>query len=381
MLAVFQMELPLLGWFAGEMLLNLVRPIPFFRKKSVGREPACNEWKSWGADDDLHPCIENACHAIAVNDERKTFHPVMWLEFTSDDTHTTKRPDTLLKKVEQVWFAGAHANVGGGYPKDHPAHVPLQWMMLHACREGLKFDTETWSEYHQRRDELGKLYDSRSGGSMFYRYQPRSILEISREVGIHGNADDLLRKPRLHRAVLRRVEQSTSSYAPYGPPEPNRYIEVQNPNIEIPDSGATDEWNDVPDRLKRLISNTDAAGSDEELHYELSWSSADTREEQNQARRTARAEAIKLSDLRLCCYYALCIWAVAFLIIGVGFFAASAMPVSAGENSLDMTVASRQMGEQIVKRLDLLYGDQLCPVFTPLTLGLLVIPVTVWGVS
>ena len=313
MLAVFQMELPLLGWFAGEMLLNLVRPIPFFRKKSVGREPACNEWKSWGADDDLHPCIENACHAIAVNDERKTFHPVMWLEFTSDDTHTTKRP--------------------------------------------------------------------RSGGSMFYRYQPRSILEISREVGIHGNADDLLRKPRLHRAVLRRVEQSTSSYAPYGPPEPNRYIEVQNPNIEIPDSGATDEWNDVPDRLKRLISNTDAAGSDEELHYELSWSSADTREEQNQARRTARAEAIKLSDLRLCCYYALCIWAVAFLIIGVGFFAASAMPVSAGENSLDMTVASRQMGEQIVKRLDLLYGDQLCPVFTPLTLGLLVIPVTVWGVS
>ncbi|MDA0921012.1 MAG: DUF2235 domain-containing protein [Planctomycetota bacterium] len=29
----FVIELPLLGWFAGELLLNLVRPIPFFRKE------------------------------------------------------------------------------------------------------------------------------------------------------------------------------------------------------------------------------------------------------------------------------------------------------------------------------------------------------------
>ncbi|MDA1159215.1 MAG: DUF2235 domain-containing protein, partial [Planctomycetota bacterium] len=181
---------------------------------------------------------------MSIDDERKTFHPVLWLEFTSDDTHKIGQSNTLLRKVEQVWFAGVHANVGGGYPKDHLAHVPLQWMMLHARRAGLKFDKETWSEYHQRRDELGKLYDSRSGGSMFYRYKPRSILEISREVGIHGGSDDLRRKPRLHRAVLRRVEKSSSSYAPYDVPEPNLYTEVEDPYIKVANLDVSDEWND-----------------------------------------------------------------------------------------------------------------------------------------
>lgn len=358
--------------FVGETLLNLVRPIPFFREKGVDGEPVCNEWKSWGADDDLHPCIENAFHAMAVDDERKTFHPVLWLEFTSKkdkDEYKPDRPDTLLVRVEQVWFAGAHANVGGGYPKDHLAHVPLQWMMLHARQAGLRFDKQTWSEYQHRRDELGKLYDSRGGGGVFYRYKPRSILGISRDVGIYGDGDDI-RKPRLHRAVLQRIEQSTSSYAPYGAPEPDRYIEVPDP--ELPK-----EWFDVPKPLKELISPSEHACPEAD-HYERRWSSEETWDAQSEARRTSHTQAVRLSDLRLCCYYALCIWAVTFLTVGGIFAPTDTTSASPGLNDFANTSTVNQVAEQIGASFDLLYGEQLGPVFTPLTLGALAIPGTLW---
>ena len=120
------------------------------------------------------------------------------------------------------------------------------------------------------------------------------------------------------------------------------------------------------------------AGVKEEAHYELSWSPRDTWDELSETRRMAHAQATKLSDLRLCCYYALCIWAVTFLIIGAGFFAASAMPASAGYGSFDVTGAVNTIFEQIDTRLDLLYEAQLGLVFTPVTLVLLAIPATLW---
>lgn len=49
------------------------------------------------------PIIRHACHAISIDDERRTFHPVLWDE-----------RDEKTDRIEQVWFAGVHSNVGGG---------------------------------------------------------------------------------------------------------------------------------------------------------------------------------------------------------------------------------------------------------------------------
>ncbi|MFL5063189.1 MAG: phospholipase effector Tle1 domain-containing protein, partial [Xanthobacteraceae bacterium] len=32
-------------------------------------------------------------------------------------------------RLRQVWFAGAHSDVGGGYPNDGLSFVPLCWMI------------------------------------------------------------------------------------------------------------------------------------------------------------------------------------------------------------------------------------------------------------
>jgi uncharacterized protein (DUF2235 family) len=81
--------------------------------------------------------IENGFHALAIDEHRETFTPTLW---TKRETATA--PDRTLANVEQRWFIGAHANVGGGYQSDLLAQVPLRWMMTKASSLGLTFRSD-----------------------------------------------------------------------------------------------------------------------------------------------------------------------------------------------------------------------------------------------
>lgn len=62
-----------------------------------------------------HEKIERACHALSLDDERTTFHPVLWNE-----------KDAPKEKLSQVWFSGVHSNVGGGYLLQKPKSLLRQ---------------------------------------------------------------------------------------------------------------------------------------------------------------------------------------------------------------------------------------------------------------
>ncbi len=109
--------------------------------------------------------VQHAYHALSIDDERQTFHPTMW------------EPDP---KVEQVWFPGVHANVGGGYPKQGISLVALDWMMSKAEAHQLYFVPEVRRLYRALQSESDKLYDSRSGAAVYYRFAPRDISQLSR---------------------------------------------------------------------------------------------------------------------------------------------------------------------------------------------------------
>ncbi len=128
-----------------------VAPLNWLRLSLLNFErPPNKAWTEW--EDDLHPYIRTARHALSVDDERETFYPQLWLEHLPCDpsseggsctqveiertaafglTTVTETVSATTKPtdVEQVWFPGMHANVGGGYPKDHLAHVSLMWMI------------------------------------------------------------------------------------------------------------------------------------------------------------------------------------------------------------------------------------------------------------
>jgi hypothetical protein len=118
---------------------------------------------------DTNPCaaMEHGCHALAVDEHRQEFVPTLWTE---------PAPAGVL--IEQVWFAGAHADVGGGYITRTLADIPLVWMAQKAEADGLALD---WTCLPTPADlqNLAPSHDSSSGLFSFDRFSPtfREVLQ------------------------------------------------------------------------------------------------------------------------------------------------------------------------------------------------------------
>jgi hypothetical protein len=83
--------------------------------------------------------IDFGFQALAVDDHRRAFSPTLWTVRRLNDTDPDAPPPRPLSSVEQRWFVGAHADVGGGYESDLLPQVPLRWLMKKASLHGLSF--------------------------------------------------------------------------------------------------------------------------------------------------------------------------------------------------------------------------------------------------
>lgn len=85
---------------------------------------------------DLSPLVRYGFHALAHDETRAAYAPVMWQ--TDGDRS---------EQVVQMWFPGTHGDVGGqlgGYEVARPlANIPLVWMMAQAETCGLPLP-ERW---------------------------------------------------------------------------------------------------------------------------------------------------------------------------------------------------------------------------------------------
>jgi uncharacterized protein (DUF2235 family) len=68
-------------------------------------------------DTGVPQCVENAFHAMALDERRSAFWPLPW-----------SRPSEN-SNLRETWFLGAHADVGGGYEDAGLANVALIWMI------------------------------------------------------------------------------------------------------------------------------------------------------------------------------------------------------------------------------------------------------------
>lgn len=63
-----------------------------------------------------------------------------------DDVEDWESEDEAEQDVEEVWFAGGHGDVGGGWQVEpgtkSTSHVPLVWVVREAMKAGLRFDPE-----------------------------------------------------------------------------------------------------------------------------------------------------------------------------------------------------------------------------------------------
>jgi hypothetical protein len=169
--------------------------------------------------------VQRACHALALDDERTTFHPVLWDESAQVPSDADQPRSLSEERISQVWFTGMHANVGGGYPDDSLAYIPQYWIMKEAQKCGLKFksapnaDPDSMINARASRDKDGRLYDSRRGFGSYYRYGPRKLAELCDETFSSKPGDAvLIRVPKIHESVFKRIQSDAHPSAPLGIP-------------------------------------------------------------------------------------------------------------------------------------------------------------------
>ena len=103
-------------------------------------------------DTELSDIVQYACHALAIDEHRAPFAPTLW-------THQAKTG----QQVEQVWFCGAHGDIGGGHAETGLSDIALDWMLGKARSAGLAFDGQALAAYPLHGNPLGKLHDSKTG--------------------------------------------------------------------------------------------------------------------------------------------------------------------------------------------------------------------------
>ncbi|KAK0544354.1 hypothetical protein OC846_000590 [Tilletia horrida] len=67
----------------------------------------------------LSPNVQNAFHALALQENRADFSPTLW-KAQDKKTHQT---------VKQVWFTGSHPDIGGGFYEHGLSDITLAWMV------------------------------------------------------------------------------------------------------------------------------------------------------------------------------------------------------------------------------------------------------------
>lgn len=177
-------------------------------------------WPLSMPDYKLSEKVRCARHALALDDERDTFHPLLWDEV--HESELIKDEVVSSDRMRQVWFAGMHSDVGGGYSDESLSYVSLLWMANEATRAGLLLRDGALQEFQTKADPLGPIHDSRAGISAYYRYQPRKIsarihppdpsTRITQDPDAKGRG--LLTHVRIHHSVIERIVRSTDGYAP-----------------------------------------------------------------------------------------------------------------------------------------------------------------------
>lgn len=159
-------------------------------RKAVSRLTRGSKYAHGFHDADLGDHIDHAYHALAIDEQRGPFEPNLW-----------KATGSPRENVQQVWFAGVHSNVGGGYVDTGLSDHALMWMASKAKGAGLQLDPQ----YLGLRVDPNAHGELRNSMSVAYRIIPRHPRRIGRS--------DVLNE-YIHYSAHARLDHPTDYYAP-----------------------------------------------------------------------------------------------------------------------------------------------------------------------
>ena len=178
-------------------------------------------------DGTISEAIENAVHLVAIDETRKAFRPILM---------------NVTNRAEEIWFAGVHSDVGGGYNLDGLSDISLEFMMKRASQYGLTFLQPSEIDYRNLqggKDEIIEEADVaikpdiktdihehvRDGKIAALTLAPREICKV---VDDKPFGDKL---PIIHHSVMKRC-RAISSYQPSNLRGLKHYVIDENDSLQ-----------------------------------------------------------------------------------------------------------------------------------------------------
>jgi hypothetical protein len=133
----------------------------------------------------LSPNVRYGFHALALDEKRRPYRPTLWgapdpsaqkkvawnsMSSTSNTASGPGSPSSRQREISQVWFSGAHSDIGGGLKDHRLSDISLAWMISQCSKDAdaeytLSFDKEylksdqtpssRWATCKGERKELG----------------------------------------------------------------------------------------------------------------------------------------------------------------------------------------------------------------------------------
>lgn len=131
--------------------------------------------------------VNHTYHLVSIDETREPYTP------------------TLVEKadnVEEVWFAGVHADIGGGSPERKLADITLRFMIERVKKHGLRFDDTKVTQVSVNDDGRGKMHP----------YDGSIIPTRPRQIFVRENNTVSKRQPKIHQTVIDRMRNY--EYAP-----------------------------------------------------------------------------------------------------------------------------------------------------------------------
>jgi hypothetical protein len=177
-----------------------------------------------------NPSVRAFRHAMAIDERRRMFRLNRWDEGQPFVVDPFSRPKVIERQdCEQLWFAGVHSDIGGGYAEKDSSlsKLPLIWMIEEAAdpAHGLRINRQMfdhlargiprpgWTHLYVPPDPCGPMHVSLKGfGWKFMEYLPKSTRYREWRRGFLGLYLPLAEpRPvppaeRLHPAVQQRLD-------------------------------------------------------------------------------------------------------------------------------------------------------------------------------
>lgn len=136
----------------------------------------------------ISPAVDRVVHCVSIDDTREPFIPTLC---------------NAAPHIDEVWFAGAHADIGGGYRHRELAVFPLSYM-LGRMKEWFQ---DAPVDFDEKALEVLTMIDPEAPVNLHYHGD--GIKLEPRRVHVQENDRPSRKRPRIHRSVfeLMRAEK------------------------------------------------------------------------------------------------------------------------------------------------------------------------------